>query len=357
MVGHSGIGTQVSSILGVLTRKKTVDLTLLGDPGKLTEHLPGFQGKVIPWTAPIYSLAEQLRPPPIPDGHIAHFPHYSAPILRVNRGVVCVHDLIHLQSPEFKLHHRLYALFMLQGVLRRARRIVTVSDTTRAELIKRFPFAAGRTVTIHNGLDHKRYRKPTASTLGKFRSRYGLPKDYLLTVGIGKQHKNIDFVMRALLPLWRDGKLKTPLVMGGTGGELPPYVRAVIEPGYDRTLEDFVHLLPYIDESEMPALYGGARLLIYPSLLEGFGFPMVEAMACGTPVLSSDRASLPEVGGDAAVYFNPEDQKEFIERLTGLLKAPARLKKLAAAGLKRSKEFDWESHVDALIETYRKILL
>lgn len=356
MVGFSGIGTQVSNILGILTRKKSVDLSLLGDPDRLRAAFPHFKGPVIPFPAPIYSIQEQLRPPRVPAGTLIHFPHYAAPALLAGRAVVCVHDLIHLQSAEFnRPHQRIYAHLMLQTVLRRARRIVTVSDTTREELVRRYPFAADRTVTVHNGLNHDQYYKADRASLNRFRKKYGLPNEFLLTVGIGKRHKNVDFLMRALLPLWRDGRLKIPLVMAGTGGQLPPYVQAAIEPEYERVLEEFVQLLPYIEEEEMPLMYGAAKLLIYPSLLEGFGFPMIEAMACGTPVLSSNRASLPEVGGEAAAYFDPEDQRDFVQTLETLLKGPGPLKKLSAAGLARSKQYDWNSHVDALVKIYESL--
>ncbi len=290
---------------------------------------------------------------------MVHFPHYSAPLFLLHRhpALVCVHDLIHLQSKEFRRpHHRLYARLMLEGVLRQARVIVTVSDATRLELIRRFPFAAPRTYTIHNGLNHALYRPVARGVIDRFRAARNLPREYLLAVGIGKQHKNIDFILRALLPLWSSGRLQLPLVLGGTGGRLPAYARAAIAPQLQAVFEKFVILLPHIEESEMPALYGGARLLIYPSLLEGFGFPLVEAMACGTPVLAAHRTSLPEVGGQAARYFNPERAEDFTEALLELLAKPALLKKLRSAGLRRSREFDWERHVESLLGLYATLV-
>ena len=352
MLGHSGIGTQIENVLHGLAGRPEIQLTVVGDPVTIREKLPSFGGRVLSWKAPIYSLQEQLSYPPVPHGNILLMPHYNVPLRHLRRSVVVLHDLIHLHSTEFRApQYRLYTRLMLSQVARHARRILTVSRFTRDDFLEHFPIAAGRTVVNHNGIDHALLRPPSQTALGRFRSRHGLPKRFVLCVGIGKRHKNVDFVIRALLPHWQDGTFPLPLVLGGAGGELPGYVRDSFPLG---SLTD-VRVMPRLPAADLPLLYGAAEVLIMPSLIEGFGFPVAEAMACGTPVLSSRAASLPEVGGSAALYFDPRDSFSFTDQLFRLT-SDARLQAaLRAGGLKQAASFQWARHVDRVVTVLREL--
>ena len=348
MVANSGIGTQIQNVLERMVRSEIFDLTLLGNPEKIAAYAPGFQGAVVDWDPPIYSLQEQRMPRQ--EGIILS-PHYNVTLKYLSQTVVVLHDLIHLHSDEFnRPHYRLYANLMLRSVAKRARRVVTVSKFTANDFLSRFPRGLNRTLINLNGLDHKVFKKPQTAEVKAFREKYSLPESFVLTVGIGKRHKNVDFVIRSLAPLWESGELKTPLVMGGSGGRLPEYITQEFQK--NNALEH-IQVLPRLEVEEMRLMYAAAKLLIMPSLIEGFGFPVAEAMACGTPVLSSNMSSLPEVGGEAAVYFNPRDSRDFCDKLGNLLKDSDELKKLAGLGLKRAKVFNWSTHYENL----EKILL
>jgi glycosyltransferase involved in cell wall biosynthesis len=351
MLLHSGIGTQVRNVVRELISRREIELTLIGDEALIRTEYPGFTGDVIEWNPPIYSIRELIAFPDIREGLI-QFPHYNAAPGRLNRAIVVVHDLIHLQSDEFaRPQYRLYAKFLLSNIARRARQIVCVSEYTRHELISRFPAAANKSIVIHNGIDHSLFKPQSRMAVRAFRKRHSLPEGYLLCVGIGKRHKNADFVVRALAPLWKGGTLKQRLVIAGSGGRLPDYIASEIERSNTR---DFIITLPFLEEAELPLMYGAAGLLIMPSLLEGFGFPVLEAMASGCPVLSSSAASLPEIGGDACVYFDPGGEGELRERLRECEGAKAR-RSMIERGLKRAKAFSWKKHVDALVKMYRRI--
>jgi len=197
MLGFSGIGTQVENVLRRLLKEERVSLRLAGDPDVIRRLLPKAEkrAEICEFRAPIYSLAEQRRFPELRSDEILHAPHYNVPIPRLTRSVVILHDLIHLQSREFaKPHYRLYCYTLLNMIARRALRVATVSETTRLEFLKRFPRAASRTRVIHNGINHKLFGPQKEKDVRAFRKRYNLPGKFLLTVGIGKRHKNLDFV-------------------------------------------------------------------------------------------------------------------------------------------------------------------
>ena len=353
MIGHSGIGTQVFNVLKLLSRRKEVRLHLLGNPDQIQKLLPLYKGPVTEFTAGIYSPLEHIKFPAPQDREWLHCPHYNAPIPYLKKSLVVVHDLIHLQSPEFASpHYRLYSYILLWLVTRFARHIATVSDTTRLELLKRFPHAARKTSVLYNGINHDLFGPRTVKECNAFRRKYHLPPAYLLSVGIGKKHKNVDFIIKAMAPAWHAGNLKTPLVIAGTGGRLPDYVSTAVS---QFNVRDFIIVLPYLEEEELPLLYASARVFLFPSILEGFGFPLVEAMACGTPVLASNASCLPEIGADAAHYFDPTDPLDFLQELQAVLKSTAQRGRMRELGLKRARDFSWQKHVKQLLEIYKQL--
>ena len=351
MIANSGIGTQIQNVLRLLMQRPDVRLHLLGDPRVIFRHLPGFAGRITEFKSSIYSIGEQLFFPRPEHDEILHVPHYNAPIRYLRRSVVVLHDLIHLQSTQFAgPHYRAYAYVMLWLISRFARRIATVSDTTRREFLSRFPVAAAKTTLIYNGIDHQLLRPQPEKAVKAFRKEYGLPSRFLLVIGIGKRHKNVDFVIGALAREWKEDRCNIPLVLGGTGGKIPEYIREILK---REGVADRLLVVPFLKNEELPLLYAAALVFILPSLYEGFGFPLVEAMACGTPAITSRTSCMPEIGGDAARYFDPRDPANFLQTLnevTGSAKLRATMKR---EGIKRAQDFDWNKHCQELLAVYR----
>ncbi|MBW7856780.1 MAG: glycosyltransferase family 4 protein [Leptonema sp. (in: Bacteria)] len=353
MLGFSGIGTQVEHTLSELIRRNDPVTVPIGSSEKIRKLIPSYDGEVIEFTKPIYSLSEQIQFPKLPKNTILHIPHYAAPIRWLSRSVVMVHDLIHLQSDEFSApHFRAYAYMLLRSVANRAKSIITVSNYTRDCLVEKFPKAANRITVIHNGIDHKVFYPSTGKEVAAFKNKFNLPELFFLCVGIGKRHKNVDFVIRALSALWKNSEIDIPLVLAGTGGSVPGYVQQAIRATGSSS---FIQVMPFLDESELRALYSSATALIMPSLIEGFGFPAVESMACGTPVIVSNRASLPEICGKAGLYFNPEDESDLQEKIVELTRRPSLADRMVASGINQSARFTWQEHVDLLISVYRSL--
>ncbi|MCR9143563.1 MAG: glycosyltransferase family 4 protein [bacterium] len=353
MIGSSGIGTQIQNVLRLLMKQEHIQLHLLGNPRDIFRHLPGFGGKITEFKSSIYSIGEQLFfPRPAPD-EILHVPHYNAPIRYLRRSVIVLHDLIHLQSTQFAgPHYRAYAYVMLWLVSRFARRVATVSDTTRREFLSRFPVAAARTSVVYNGIDHRLLKPQSEKDVKAFRKSYGLPARFMLVIGIGKRHKNVDFAVRALAREWKSGRCRVPLVLGGTGGKIPDYIRETLE---REGVADRLLVVPFLRNEELPLLYAAAEVFILPSLYEGFGFPLVEAMACGTPAITSRASCLPEIGSDAALYFDPRDADDFIKTLYSVLDDPKLRDKMIRTGIKRAKDYDWKKHVEQLTQIYESL--
>jgi glycosyltransferase involved in cell wall biosynthesis len=225
--------------------------------------------------------------------------------------------------------------------------VVTVSEFTKSELIKYIGFLPEQIRVIPNAVDHNLFKIRSNSELELFKEKYRLPKSYLLTVGIGKEHKNTDFLVRNLIMLNKKGENLPPLVLGGAGGSIPDYIINSLP-----SAKEVVIPFPKIPFEELPLLYAGAKLFIFPSLYEGFGFPPLEASACGCPVLASSVASIPEVMHDAAFYFDPTSDEDFQIKFLDLIKNSELLKSKIETGFQNTKKFSWENSAKQMIECW-----
>ena len=350
MILHSGIGTYIVNILQRLEESNRICLRLFGEEKKILVRLPNWNGKITPFSAPIYSLAEQLHYPPLKAKEILHVPHYNAPLRYLRRSIVTIHDLIHLQSKQFALpHYRLYSYGLLTAVTRLVPQILTVSEESRNGILKTFPKAQGKTTLIRNGFQP--FPKNSPKEQKKFIERFRLPKEYLLHVGLGKKHKNVDFLIRALAKEWKEGRLTMPLILAGCGTEIPPYVQKQVN---RFEVSAFVRALGRLSFRDLSCLYECAKVLLFPSLYEGFGLPVLEALGCQTPVLCSNIPVLKEVGGDAALFFDPNDEEEFRRKLYRLLHDPIFYRKQQSYGKKHVAYFSWDRHAEELLQVYSR---
>jgi len=255
--------------------------------------------------------------------------------LRSAPTVITVHDLIFRHLPE---HHkplnRWYLNLALPLYCQRATHVIAISESTRSDLVAAYGLPPERITVIHEAAN-PRFRPQPPERVAAVRRRYGLPERYLLFVGTIEPRKNLTRLLHAFETLHAE-RLTDALVVVGKRGwlygdffaelERSPVREAVILPGF-------------VPDAHLPAVYAGAQALVFPSLYEGFGLPALEGMACGTPVACSDTASLPEVGGDAALYFDPASEDAIVETLRRLLGDDALQDELACRGLKRAARF------------------
>ena len=273
---------------------------------------------------------EQTVLPALP-AEIVYCPAMLGPV-RSKRNVVCIHDAASVRHPEW--YSRTYAAYqrrMLPKLARRARLVITVSQFARAEVIEVLGADPDRVEVVRSGVSDA--FRPDADAAAA-RAAFGLERPYVLTVGSLIARKNLEALSRAAETLRREG---IDLVAAGSGR------------GYMRTGASAVRELGYVEEALLPGLYAGAAAFTLPSLYEGFGLPVLEAMASGAPVVASDRGALPEVCGDAALLVDPTNP----EALSGAILAVIGNERMREAGLARARTFTWERtarETDALIE-------
>jgi glycosyltransferase involved in cell wall biosynthesis len=350
MVRASGIGTYLRGLLAGIHQEAPTDMafTLLGNPSFLS---PG-PWAVKPVRSGIYSLREQLEIPLAVRGvksALFHAPHYNVPLALASHSVVTVHDLIHLRFPQYLRSPvaRAYAKFYFHHVVPRARKVLTVSENTRRDLIELIHLPPEQIVVTPLAASRD-FRPLPQSQVRTVLDKHHWPAQYLLYVGNIKESKNVAF----LLDGYRVLKEKRP--------DIPPLV--LVGRGFISGFDQVVARTPgvrWMQECEpglLPFLYAGAMLFIFPSLYEGFGLPPLEAMACGTPVLCSNRASLPEVVGEAAMLFDPEELDDLIHTMEQALERADLRAELSRKGLRRAQDFSWSALARKTLSTYRECL-
>ncbi len=251
--------------------------------------------------------------------------------------VLTVHDLIFERYPE---HHTRRNVAFLRAALPRFVRaadvVIAVSAHTRRDLVELYGVAPQKVSVIHEGVDAA-FAPAPASEVARVRERYSPERPWLLMVGTLEPRKNHAAALRALRRLRDEGFPHRLLVVGGRGWLFAPIMALVDQLG----LRDDVHFAGYVPGADLPALYTGADCVLLPSLYEGFGFPVLEAMACGAPVVCSNVSSLPEVAGGAALLVPPTDDEALAAAVRLLLTQPALRAQMVADGMANAARFSW----------------
>ncbi len=282
-----------------------------------------------------------------------HSPSYSLPMSLPCRSVVTIHDLAFLDTRFHKLRLRFYLRILTQISLRRADHVIAVSQYTREQLEARFPYVAGRVSVVHSGLDPLFLSPPSEAAAREFRKEVGQARPYILFVGAIEPRKNLPRLIRAYELAMAEAGLPHDLVLlGPWGWRYGPTVQAWRE----SPLRDRIRHIGYVPAEELPLWYAGADLLVYPSLCEGFGFPPLEAMASGTPVVTSDCSSLPEVVGDAAITVPPSSVEAIAKAMENVLTDRDLADELRARGQQRAREFTWEEAAAKTVDIYRQLV-
>ncbi len=284
-----------------------------------------------------------------------HATHYVLPPLWRTRAVVTIHDIIHLLYPQFlpsRAAH-FYARSMIRRALTRADRIVTVSYNTRQDLVDYFQIPAARIDVIYNGVSPRFHPGVPREEKERVASKLGLTFPYLLFLGGEKPHKNVQNVVRAFAKARLERSLPHSLVLAGPLPANPARLEALIAA---LELNTVVRRPGVVEDADLPGLYAGAEAFLYPTLYEGFGLPVVEAMACGTPVLTSATSALQEIAGGYACLVDPMDVNAIASGIAQLATDEAARAEFAERGRKRAHDFSWDKTARKTLEVYAAAL-
>ncbi len=282
---------------------------------------------------------------------VIHMPHYSMPLRPGRPTVVTVHDVTFFTEPE--QHGTVSSVFFKSAIrtaTRRATRLIVPSNATRDELVQLLDMDPAKIDVALHGVDHRLFHRPEPRQVSQVSSRLGLHgRPYIAFLGSLEPRKNVAALIRAWVGAVGDLADPPALVLGGGGGwsdemdaavsSVPPHLK-LCRPGY----------LPFAD---LPGFLGGALVVAFPSRGEGFGLPVLEAMACGAPVLTTHRTSLPEVGGEAVEYTEPDVDSVRVA-LRALIHSPERRAALGDAAYTRAQEFTWAASAAAHLASYKR---
>ncbi|MGD8968185.1 MAG: glycosyltransferase family 1 protein [Anaerolineae bacterium] len=298
-------------------------------------------------------LWEQLVQPRVLnqiEAHLVHAPVFVGPLVAPCPVVTTIHDLSFIRFPHlFRRINRLYLTLMTRLSARRARRLIAVSEHAARETVHLLGVPREKIDVVYHGVDPA-FRPLPANQVATFRERQGLPHQFVLFVGTLEPRKNLRLLIEAFSRVY-DGRIQ--LVLVGGKGWLYDDLFARVE---ELNLSAAVLFPGYVRSEELPLWYNAATALAYPSLYEGFGMPVTEAQACGTPVLTSNQASLPEAAGEAALLVDPQNVEEIAAGLNQLLNNSTLRMDLKERGLVHARGFSWPRTVQQTIQVYRRAL-
>ena len=354
-----GIGTYIRNLLRHLGRldRETEYVVLCRPDDRTALAAVGDNFRPIAESAPNYSIAEQVAIPLALRRErvtLFHAPHYVLPPLVRCRSVVTIHDCIHLMFPQY-LPSRLalaYARTSIGSAARRATRVLTVSESSKRDILRFVDVPPDKIDVIYNAYDERFAVEPREEDVVRVRERYQLHDEFVLYAGNVKPHKNLERLIQAFDLVRRRGLDHLKLVL--IGDEISKYA-ALRRAVHQHQLHKYVRFLGYLPEETLAVMYRLAGVFVFPSLYEGFGLPPLEAMASGTPVVTSNLSSLPEVAGDAALLVDPYDPTAIADGIELVLTDADLRRDLRRRGLARARQFSWEQSVRRVREIYCEV--
>jgi glycosyltransferase involved in cell wall biosynthesis len=354
-----GIGTYLRNILIELSRldRETEYVVLCRPDDVEAGDVLGRNFRMVPEPATPYSVAEQYRIPMSLARErvdLVHEPHYVLPPLTRCRSVVTIHDCIHLMFPQY-LPSRLayvYAKGSMWAASRKADRILTVSEASKRDILRFFDVPADKVSVIYNAIDERFLAPGNPERMDLVRQRYQLDHPFVLYVGNIKPHKNIERLIDAFGRARAQGPENLKLII--IGDEISKYP-ALRQSVHKHKLDKHVRFLGFQPMETLAAFYRLARAFVFPSLYEGFGLPPLEAMACGTPVVTSNVSSLPEIAGGAALLVDPYDADAIANGIVQAVTDDTLRADLICRGLDRARSFSWPQSVRKIHEIYMHV--
>lgn len=363
-----GIGHYASNLIRVLAHYN-IRLTYLQEKGLPSDEL--ISSKPTLWHRPPFrssKVLRQLAEPSVlarrislqPFDLVHYLSHQDASPQTRCPFVVSVMDTItlsvnELYSPAQRIKYRAMQQFINRPIIHRASLVLAISECTKKDIVRYYQVAPGKVVVVPLAVEERFFSEWSPSDIANLRSRYDLPDSFILYVGGIDPRKNVGSIFAAMRILLSAGKPCPPLVFAGhikNQREYPEMMKHLRELG----IEHHIRFLGFVPDEDLPLLFKTSVAFVYPSRYEGFGLPILQAMAAGTPVLTTKLSSIPEVAGSAALYIDPDDPATIAENLTALLAASDLRNSLVAKGNQQARGFSWERTGAKTVEAYDEIL-
>jgi glycosyltransferase involved in cell wall biosynthesis len=362
MINNSGIGVYIRHFVQTLINQGTYAITLLGRKRELDIHFKDLSYCHVEADFPIYSIQEQYKLPAlIPDCDLFWSPHYNVPILpiKVRKLLVTIPDVYHLAFYDtLTLSQKLYAKIVLNAAAFKADQLTTISLFSKKQIEEFISVKSAEIVVTHLGIDFDLFRDYADNALcDKVAANYSLPPKFILFVGNVKPNKNLKTLVAAFARISSQLTDHQIVIVGKRDGFINGDPSLFEEIDSNPAIGERVRFTGYVALADLPIIYSMASVFAFPSLYEGFGFPPLEAMACGTPVVASNRASIPEICGDAVVYADPDDIQAFADALYRVCTDSQLRDRLIKNGLDYVKQFTWQKAGREFLQVVDKLLL
>lgn len=283
---------------------------------------------------------------------LLHSPVSVSPLFCRTRTVLTVHDLAYEYFPDYYSKTAiLYWRFALRRACHKASQVLAVSESTKRDLVRFMQVPEDKVKVVYPCVSLA-HTESSPETLAHMRNRYSLPENYVLYVGALHPRKNLGNLVKAFSIARANTRLRHKLVLAGSGWAIEPILEEIARCG----VQDEVILTGEIPESDLPLIYKGADLLVFPSHYEGFGYPPLEAMACGTPVIVSNTSSLPEVVGNTGRLVDPADPDDIAEKIIQVLQCPSLAEEMRSSALERSQQFSMNRMMNGIMAVYEDAL-
>lgn len=348
MIKSGGIGTYIRTILQNITNE-SYEIFLIVNSNDITRFSEYKNFNLIFLNANIYSIKEQiLLSFKIPKCDLFFSPHYNIPIfpIRAKKRLVTIHDVYHLAFfSKLNFLEKLYAKFMINFATKISDKIITVSEFSKREILKYTKVSSKKIQVIHNAIDVNIFKKSkNIKDLVNVKIKLQLPEKYFLFVGNLKPHKNLINILKAFEIIQKNYE-DYYLVIVGSNKNLINSVNVKNVLDSNNKLLEKIKLMENVSQQDLPMIYQLATALVFPSLYEGFGYPVIEAMSVDCPVITSNLASLPEICKDAAYYVDPYDIIKISDAMNEIIKNKTLKSKLIEKGQLRVKSFSIEDFV------------
>lgn len=352
LINTSGIGTYLKNIIpGIL---HTFDeVSVLGNTKEIQLFEWSKKVEIIEFNANIYSIKEQFQYPfIIPKCDILWCPHFNVPIFGVKAKsiITTIHDVYHL-TPDASISYlkKIYAKILFRNAVQKSSMILTVSEFSKSEILKYTHINSKKIEVVYGGINKTLFRNSTSNSSIK------LPQDFILYVGNIKPHKNLIVLLKAYAAFSEEFRSKYQLVFIGKKEGFLTEDNTIQKFINNNDLQKHITFTGYLEDSEIPKIYKRADLFVFPSLYEGFGLPILEAIASQTKVITSNAASLPEVGGEAVIYFDPKNYLQLAELIKSNIDNSSNDDFLFFQGEKQLEKFSWENAIEKHLAAFKKI--